>query len=160
MFNPKTLYALNKKDPDAIVYANADGQLCRLTRADFDNPEEFDRWKEWSDQDLHTEDNRDQVFFHHTRSMNEVEDMITPDPEALLVERIEKRDQEQYVADTLARIKHLLTEKQYRRMWMWGVEKKTTREIARLEETTHQGISKSLVAVQKKIKKIFEEGQK
>ena len=86
--------------------------------------------------------------------------MITPDPEALLVERIEKRDQEQYVADTLARIKHLLTEKQYRRMWMWGVEKKTTREIARLEETTHQGISKSLVAVQKKIKKIFEEGQK
>ena len=159
MFNPKTLYALNKKDPDAIVYTNADGQICRLTCGDFDSPEEFDRWKEWSDQDLHTEDNRDQVFFHHTRSMNEVEDMITPDPEAMLVERIEKRDQEQYVADTLACIKHLLTEKQYRRMWMWGVEKKTTREIARREGTSHQGISKSLVSVQKKIKKYFEKGQ-
>ena len=159
MFNSKTLYALNKKDPDAIVYINADGQLCRLTRADFDTPEEFDRWKEWSDQDLHNEDNRDQVYQHHTRSMNEVVDMVALDPEMLMIQRIGKREQEQYVAHALACIKHLLTEKQYRRMWMWGVEKKTTREIARWEGTSHQGISKSLVAVQKKIKKYFEKGQ-
>ena len=31
MFNRKSIYALNKKDPNAIVYTDADGNLIRLT---------------------------------------------------------------------------------------------------------------------------------
>lgn len=45
MFNRKSIYALNKKDPNAIVYTDADGNLIRLTRDDFSNEEEFLRWK-------------------------------------------------------------------------------------------------------------------
>ena len=41
MFNRKSIYALNKKDPNAIVYTDADGNLIRLTRDDFSNEEEF-----------------------------------------------------------------------------------------------------------------------
>lgn len=47
MFNRKSIYALNKKDPNAIVYTDADGNLIRLTRDDFSNEEEFLRWKRY-----------------------------------------------------------------------------------------------------------------
>ena len=53
MFDPKSDYALNKKDPDAIVYIDAAGTLTRLTLADFSSPEEFQRWKAWSDESYH-----------------------------------------------------------------------------------------------------------
>ena len=35
MFNRKSIYALNKKDPDAIVYMDANEVIVRLTREDF-----------------------------------------------------------------------------------------------------------------------------
>ena len=41
MFNSKSIYALNKKDPNAIVYPSVDGTLCRLTREDFASEAEF-----------------------------------------------------------------------------------------------------------------------
>ena len=40
VFDRKTLYALNKLDPDAIVYMDADGRLVRLTRDDFATEDE------------------------------------------------------------------------------------------------------------------------
>lgn len=41
MFNSKNSYALNKKDANAIVYIDADGNITRLTRAYFSSEEEF-----------------------------------------------------------------------------------------------------------------------
>ena len=35
MFNRKSIYALNKKDPDAIVYMDANEVIVRLTREYF-----------------------------------------------------------------------------------------------------------------------------
>ena len=49
MFNRKSIYALNKKDPNAIVYTDADGNLIRLTCDDFACAAEFQHWKDWSD---------------------------------------------------------------------------------------------------------------
>ena len=46
MLNRKSIYAINKKDPDAIVYIDAEGNTIRLTRADFASEEEFAKWKE------------------------------------------------------------------------------------------------------------------
>ena len=57
MFNRKSIYALNKKDPNAIVYTDADGNLIRLTCDDFACAAEFRRWKDWSDSDLRKEEN-------------------------------------------------------------------------------------------------------
>ena len=59
MFNRKSIYALNKKDPNAIVYTDADGNLIRLTCDDFACAAEFRRWKDWSDSDLRKEENAD-----------------------------------------------------------------------------------------------------
>lgn len=44
MFDNKTIYALNKKDSDAIVYTDAEGNTLRLTYKDFASKEEFDIW--------------------------------------------------------------------------------------------------------------------
>lgn len=160
MFNPKTLYALNKKDPDAIVYTDADGKTHRLTRADFDRPEEFDRWKSWSDQDFHIEDNQDQVYLHHTRSMNEVADTITPDPEALMEQRIDKKERRRISADMLTRVKGLLTEKQYRRLWMYHIRGLTEQKIADVEGVGQRRISKSITSAEAKIRKFLPEGKR
>ena len=44
-------HTLNKSDPEAIVYRDADGNLIRLTEADFASREEYEKWKAWSDED-------------------------------------------------------------------------------------------------------------
>ena len=48
MFNRKSIYALNKKDPDAIVYMDANEVIIRLTREDYASEEEYLKWKYWS----------------------------------------------------------------------------------------------------------------
>ncbi len=53
MLNEKSIYSLNKKDSNAIVYKDAEGNIIRLTRQDFSTGEEFEKWKAWSDADLH-----------------------------------------------------------------------------------------------------------
>ena len=65
MFNRKSSYALNKKDPNAIVYMDANEAIIRLTREDFASEEEFLKWKSWSDGNYHTEDNQDVVEGKH-----------------------------------------------------------------------------------------------
>ena len=66
MFDPKSDYALNKKDPSAIVYIDAFGTLTRLTPADFSDPEKFQRWKAWSDESYHQIENAGIAFYKHT----------------------------------------------------------------------------------------------
>lgn len=77
MYDRRSIYALNKKNPDAIVLPDADGNLICLTCADFTDEAEFRRWKRWSDQDFHAEDKSDVEESDHTTSM----DMV---PEAAL----------------------------------------------------------------------------
>ena len=69
MFNRKSSYALNKKDPDAIVYMDANEVIIRLPREDFASEEEFLNWKSWSDENYRPEDNQDVVEGKHNTSM-------------------------------------------------------------------------------------------
>ena len=66
MFDRNSDYALNKKDPDAIVCKSATGIHIRLTRLDFSSQEEFEKWKQWSDQDYHHTEKKDHVHANHT----------------------------------------------------------------------------------------------
>ena len=45
MFDRRSDYALNKQDPEAIVYKSVTDIHIRLTRYDFSSPEEFEAWK-------------------------------------------------------------------------------------------------------------------
>lgn len=61
MFDRKSDFALNKKDPDAIVYKSSTGVHIRLTRLDFASLEEFEKWKHWSDEDYHSTEKANHV---------------------------------------------------------------------------------------------------
>lgn len=157
MLDRKSIYALNKKDPDAIVYSDVDKHLIRLTRKDFDTEADFLKWKAWSDEEYHAEEKRNHVHANHTLSMEKLADgaVSSDGPEIIIGQRIEKAERERYTAETIIRIKGQLTDKQFRRLWMYFVDGLTTRAIADIEGKTHQGVSKSIRAAKAKILRIF-----
>lgn len=59
MVNKNSIYSLNKKNPDAIVYPSASGKPVFVTREDFPSEEDFLAFKKWSDEDFHEEEKLD-----------------------------------------------------------------------------------------------------
>ena len=156
----KSIYTLNKKDPEAIVYTDADRQIIRLTRADFDTEADFLNWKAWSDENYHDEEKSDHVEDNHTAPLDE-KSGAADGPEVIIEQRIEKQAQERYTPKTVIRIKGQLTEKQFRRLWLYCVGGLTQQQIAEAEEVGQRRISTSITGAIKKIREIFTgEGQK
>ena len=162
MQDRKSIYTLNKKDPEAIVYTDADKHIIRLTREDFDTEADFLKWKAWSDADYHAEENGDHVQKNHTISMTAVAEKTgTADgPEVIIEQRFERQTRDHYTADTVIRVKGQLTEKQFRRLWMYCVDGLTEQEIADEEKVGQQSVSASITAGIKRIKKVFFAGRK
>ena len=159
MYDKKSNYALNKKDPDSIVYTDADRRIIRLTRADFDTEADFLRWKAWSDENYHDEEKGDHVEDKHTTPLDETAGAVDG-PEVIIERRIEKQAQERYTAETVIRVRGQLTEKQFRRLWMYCVDDLTQQQIAEVEAVGQQRISTSITAAIKRIRKLFAEGGK
>lgn len=159
MFNKKSIYALNKKDLDAIVYPSATGKPVRITRNDFPSEKEFLAFKVWSDENFHKEDNRDVVESKHLISIDDIsEGALAVPPIDVVMERCHDRaEQRKQASNMVVQLKDKLTETQFRRLWMYCVDGMTTYEIAKIEGVDHQRISKSILAAEKKIKKISPE---
>ena len=157
MFNRKSSYALNKKDPNAIVYMDANDTIIRLTRKDFASEEEFLKWKSWSDRNYHTEDNRDVVEGKHNMSIDDLSEaaLSIPAIDVVMERQHEKSERCRMASATVSRIRDKLTETQFRRLWMYFVDGMTVDEIGRMEGISHQNISKSIGSAMKKIKNIF-----
>ena len=115
MFDRKSSYALNKIDPDAIVYTDADGHRIRLTHEDFDTEADFLKCKVWSDEDYHREEMGDHVEEKHKAPLDEKAG-AADGPEVIIKRRIEKLAHDRYTAETVIRIKGQLTDKQFRRL--------------------------------------------
>ena len=157
MFNRKSIYALNKKDPNAIVYTDADGNLIRLTRDDFASEEEFLRWKGWSDENFHAEDKRDVVEDKHGISLDDLseEALAMPAVDAVIESIHAQAEEKRKAAERVMQLKEILTETQFHRLWMYCVKGLDTYEIAVMEKTSHQAVSKSITGAMKIIKKNF-----
>ena len=157
MFNKNSLYALNKKDPDAIVYPTADGKTVRITREDFPSKEEFLAFKAWSDENFHKEDNRDVTENRYRLSLDDLSEaaLAVPAIDVVMDRKQQRAEQKRKAADMVVQLKDKLTETQFRRLWMYCVENKTEQEIADIEGVDQQRISKSIIAAKKKIKKFF-----
>lgn len=157
MFDKKTDYALNKDDPDAIVYMGADKKLVRLTREDFDTDHDFLLWKKWSDANYHEEEKGNHVYANHTQPLEQATEctVSTPSAEVLMQHRFERKERSQINAEMVVRIKGELTDKQFRRLWMYCVEQLTEAEIAAAENVKQPGVSKSITAARKKILKLL-----
>ena len=152
MFNKKSLFALNKNDPDAIVYPDANGRLVRLTREDFASEEEFLHWKAWSDNDFHDEENSDHIQSNHTLPFDSTpeDEMASPPPDEVMEMAEQRQEQRKSAYLQTEQIRSRLTQKQFRRLWMYSVDKKTEEEIARLEGVKQSSISESISRTRKK----------
>ncbi len=162
MYDKKSNYALNKKDPDAIVYTDAGRHIIRLTREDFDTEADFLKWKAWSDENYHDEEKADHVEDNHTTPMAELPDKAgaIEGPEIVIEQRIDKQEHKRYTAETVIRVKGQLTDKQFRRLWLYCVGGLTQQQIADAEEVGQRRISTSISSALKKIKKFFADSQK
>lgn len=158
VFNRKNVYALNKKNPKAIVCPDAINGAQLLTRSDFSSEEEFLFWKEWSDQDYHFRAQGDWREENHTVSMCALSDQAVSieGPEELLQLYEETKLQEEEAAQRLSLCKEQITAKQFRRVWLCYVKGRTHREIAVIEGVSHQAVTKSIIISRNKLKIFFE----
>ena len=159
MVKKDSLYSINKKNPDAVVYKFANGEESRITRADFATEEEFLAFKAWSDEDLHIEDKREVLAGIRQVSIEDISEaaIATPAVDVVMEHQLQRSEQRRKVSELVVQLKDKLTEKQFRRLWMYCVDGKTEQQIAEIEGVDQQRISKSILAAKKKIKKFFPE---
>jgi len=142
MFDPKSDYALNKLDPDAIVYMDATGTLTRITLEDFSSPEEFQRWKVWSDESCHQIENAGIILAKRTLSLHGLSEkaIAVQLPEDTLVEAQEQRKREELRRLLMKGLDNCLTPAQRRRLWLHCIVELTVRQIAEAENVRHGSI--------------------
>ena len=159
MFKKDSLYSINKKNPDAVVYKFANGEESRITRADFATEEEFLAFKAWSDEDFHIEDKREVLAGIRQVSIEDISEaaIATPAVDVVMEHQLQRSEQRRKISELVVQLKDKLTETQFRRLWMYCVDGKTEQQIAEIEGVDQQRISKSILAAKKKIKKFFPE---
>ena len=157
MVNKSSIYALNKKDPDAIVYPTADGKAVRVTREDFPSEDAFLAFKAWSDENFHEEEKLDHREANHTLSTEDLSEAVlaTPAVDVVMERQYQREEHRRMTSDIVIKLKDRLTEKQFRRLWQLKVEGKTLEEIAALEGVAFQSIHESIESALKKISKNF-----
>lgn len=160
MFNRKTTYSLNKKDSTAIIYLDANNTVIRLTPTDFGSVKEFRKWKNWYNMKEHHEEKKEHIHKNHTVSLDDTRLSLLGC--SLLEDQSDENMQKEIMAIRKAGlrycIKHVLSAKQFRRMWMYYVEDLNSYRIAEIEGTSHQAILKSINAGKKKVLRFFNEG--
>lgn len=157
MFDPKSEFALNKMDAEAIVYPDVTGTPQRLTRDDFSTEEEFLFWKNWSDQDYHLRDRENTEENNNTVSVDALPEraISTPSVEDLLIREEDQKKQGAMDISHLAQIRSILTDRQFRRLLLYHGKALTEAQISILESVGQQRISKSIVAAERKIEKYY-----
>ena len=153
MFDPKSDYALNKKDPSAIVYIDASGTLTRLTQADFSSPDDFRRWKVWSDENYHDIEKATHVFYNHICSLHGLAEKAVSvlSPEDAMMDAQNQQERQKLCRMLMEGLGSCLTLTQRRRLWMYSVDKLTVRQIAKAENVKHQSVVECLAAAKEKL---------
>ncbi len=156
MYDKKSLYGLNKTDPDHITYTDAIKGKVTLSHKAFSSREEFSKWKRWSDADYRQEEQGDNRFSRHNYPMAFATDYVNDDtPESIFSRKLDRREQIADCRGIVSDIQAIVTETQFRRMWLYYVIGKTEVQVALLEGCSHQMISKSLASARKKIMKKY-----
>ena len=153
MKRKKSDYALNKEAPDAIVYQDAYDNIEPLTREQFSSAEEFLKWKKWSDENYHEQEKKNNIAEKHTVPLSDVPEAKVAEPshEAQIEEAEAEAERLEKVKRLLREVQDVISEKQFRRLWMWHVDGMTEEEIAQIEGIRQQNVSKSIQAALKTI---------
>ena len=152
MFFPKDQndYALNKADPDAIVYRDRKDKLHRLTAPEFESPEEFEKWKRISDESYHGIFKGDHRYYKHKVSLGkqDLECTSTAELERAISHRQSVLRRYRLVEKKLQRV---LTRTQLRRFKMHHEYQMSQEEIAAVEGVSQCMVSKSIASAEKRI---------
>ena len=153
MFDPKSDYALNKMAPDAIIYMDAAGGVTRLTQADFSSPEEFQRWKVWSDANYHDTEKASHVYYNHTRSLHGLSEkaIAVQSPEDTMLEAEDQQERRELRRMLMEGLDKCLTQAQRCCLWLYCVDGLTVRQIAEAENIKHQSVVECLTAAKSKL---------
>lgn len=154
MFDRRSDYALNKQDPEAIVYKSVTDIHIRLTRYDFSSPEEFEAWKKWSDEDYHEIERQDHIYRNHALATDTLAGIVLAalSPEEEVIDEQDRMEREQLYQALRDALENQLTPAQRHRLWLYAVDGLTEDEIASREQIRQQSVSKRINAA----KKIFE----
>lgn len=158
MFDPKSDFALNKLDREAIVCKSVTGVHTRLTCEDFTSKEEFEEWKEWSDSDYKKTESKGRDFYDNCISLNDALDSSKLSVEDILMLPFLEQEHYERRMSTIQQIKNALTEKQYRRLCLYYLDGLTEAQIAKIEGVGQRRVSTSIssgIAALKKILKNF-----
>lgn len=157
MFYKQTFYSINKADPDAIVYIDSAGHILRLTCEDFSSPEEFRNWKKWSDEQYHQVENADHRYANHTISLDSLKSYAASvsGPEVQAGKKVEDQLEKRKDRELFNRIRSCLTDVQFRRLWMYAVDKKALEKIAAEECVSVPTVYESIQAALKNVNKLL-----
>ena len=159
MFDTNTQYALNKRNPKAIVYIDAFGKKTELS-ADVLGKEDFSKWKAIMDESLHKQELEDHIYHDHTISFGDISlaEYAVPDYETILIEAEEHREREELKAQLGVAFFTCLSDIQQARLWLYAIEGMTTYQISDIEGSTRQAVCASLNKARKNILNFFEKG--
>lgn len=144
-------YAANKTDAEAIVCRSATGEDVRLTRADFESDEEFQRWKGWSDADYKQSERRDRAY--NDRRLSLAAAYFLSDREFNECLSGELKAAEQKTRDDLvSHIRSLLTDTQFSRLWRRFACGRELADIAAEDGVSVAAVSNSIKRAAKRIR--------
>jgi len=159
-------YAANKM-AEGIVYRFVN-QTVEVTLEDFlkKNPdkteEDFAELKALSDDDYYEQDRSNYRQTWKNEPFSDIEEIIdhdtlSPEDEVVMISQSQAESADDFHKKQALAIAALdkLTETQRRRYMMYHVDGLTLRQIADVEGVVHTKVHKSLLAAEKKIKKIF-----
>lgn len=155
-------YAKNKYSSN-IVYAGSD-ETIEITLEQFlkENPgmteEDFNFWKNWSDEDYYITDRKDTNEAKHTVSIHSIEatELVSiPSAEEIVIEKLSRESEKVYTMKDAEVVLSKLTDIQRRRFLMYEVYGMTFREIAHIEGVDHMAIIRSVEYAKRKIKKFL-----
>ena len=145
-------HTLNKDEPEAIIYYDADGNLIFLTEADFSSREEYEYWKKWSDDNYEESERSNRKYNAHKLPLFD-QDCPSQSAENEYFGYYDRSDDEEMNERLLVLFLRMLTAVQRRRFLLYYGEKMTLEKIAELEGTHFTSVSESIEAIEKKFQK-------
>ena len=158
----RSIYTLNKKDAEAIVYTEKNSRVIRITRESVEAGCDFEQLKAWSDEDYHAAEKMDHIESNHTVPLETILESLLPveSAEEVLERQFDRREKQRRSSELLQTLRTSLSETQYRRAWLYYGRRMTEERIAVLEGSTQQAVSKSLKQAKEKMKNFLEEAKK
>ena len=155
MYDKRSDFAKNKGDPQAIVYISVTGETFRLVCSDFENEKQFSHWKAWSDDDYKKVEAASRWYNDCAVPIREEVDTDGISVENIIIPEKMSMSRKQLLSIVIGKIKDVLTETQYRRLWMHYGERMPMIVIALSEGVSEPAISKSIQGAIKKLRKIL-----